>query len=115
MISLKIKQKRIGPVTGHHPWVFSYAFVSIPGGLSPGGPVKPVSEKSDFLAIGYFSSYSQITVRIWGYNKDENVDEKFFIRRIEKAYRLITISCPALLLINMLIILLSSFIQKVFS
>ncbi|MCX5815648.1 MAG: class I SAM-dependent rRNA methyltransferase [Proteobacteria bacterium] len=88
MISLKIKQKRIGPVVGHHPWVFSQAFVSIPEGLSPGKPVKLVSENGGFLATGYFSSYSQITVRIWGYDENEVVDEQFFVRRIENAYRL---------------------------
>lgn len=88
MIQLRIKQKRIGPVAGHHPWVFSQAFVSIPEGLRPGKPVKLVSENDGFLATGYFSSYSQITVRIWGYDENEVVDEQFFVRRIEKAYRL---------------------------
>jgi len=88
MIQLKIKQKRIGPVVGHHPWVFSQAFVSIPEGLRPGKPVKLVSENDGFLATGYFSSYSQITVRIWGYDENEVVDEQFFVRRIENAYRL---------------------------
>ena len=88
MISLKIKQKRIGPVVGRHPWVFSQAFVSIPEGLSPGKPVKLVSENGGFLAAGYFSSYSQITVRIWGYDDNEDVNEQFFVRRIENAYQL---------------------------
>lgn len=88
IIQLKIKQKRIGPVAGHHPWVFSRAFVSIPEGLSPGKPIKLVSENGAFLATGYFSSYSQITVRIWGYDENEVVDEQFFVRRIENAYGL---------------------------
>jgi len=88
MISLKVKQKRIGPVIGRHPWVFSQAFVSIPDGLSHGEPVKLISEKGEFLAYGYFGSYAQITVRIWGYEEDEVLDEKFFIRRIENAHRL---------------------------
>jgi 23S rRNA (cytosine1962-C5)-methyltransferase len=88
MIQLKIKQKRIGPIKGYHPWVFSQAFCTIPEGLKPGDPVRLISEKGDFLAAGYFSSYSQITVRIWGYNEDENVDEEFFARRVKKAYRI---------------------------
>jgi len=88
MIQLKIKQKRIGPIKGYHPWVFSQAFCSIPDGLMPGDPVRLMSEKGEFLAAGYFGSYSQITVRIWGYNENENVDEKFFARRVNKAYRI---------------------------
>jgi 23S rRNA (cytosine1962-C5)-methyltransferase len=86
MINLTIKQNRTGPITGFHPWVFSQALVNIPDGIPSGEPVHLRSEKGEFLAAGYFSSYSQIAVRVWGYDKDETVDEIFFARRIEKAY-----------------------------
>jgi 23S rRNA (cytosine1962-C5)-methyltransferase len=88
MIPLTIRQNRIGPLFGRHPWAFSQAFVRIPEGLKPGQPVKLLSEKGDFLALGYFNSYSQITVRIWGYEKDEEVDRRFFARRIEQAFQI---------------------------
>jgi 23S rRNA (cytosine1962-C5)-methyltransferase len=71
---------------GFHPWVFSQAFVKIPDGISSGEPVHLKNERGEFLAAGYFNSYSQITVRIWGYDEDESVDGAFFARRIEKAY-----------------------------
>jgi len=87
MLTLTIKQERTGPIAGCHPWVFSGAFKSIPDGIRPGEQVRLMSEKGDFLAFGYFNSYSQITVRIWGYDKNEEVDDGFFIRRIEKAFR----------------------------
>jgi 23S rRNA (cytosine1962-C5)-methyltransferase len=86
MITLTVKQNRTGPITGFHPWVFSQALVRIPDGIPSGEPVHLRSEKGEFLAVGYFSSYSQIAVRIWGYDKDEIIDEAFFVRRIEKAY-----------------------------
>ncbi len=86
MARLTVRQNRIGPLIGRHPWVFSQAFVSIPDGLSPGEPVELVSERGDFLALGYFNSYSQIAVRIWGFEKSEEVDERFFARRVERAY-----------------------------
>ena len=86
MITLKVKQKRVGPVVGCHPWVFSQAFLSIPDGIQSGEPVVIRSEDGKFLALGYFSSYSQIAVRLWGYDESERVDEEFFVRRIEKAY-----------------------------
>ena len=88
MITLKVKQKRVGPVVGCHPWVFSQAFFSIPDGIQLGEPVQLRSEDNSFLAYGYFSSYSQIAVRLWGYDEAEKVDEGFFVRRIEKAYTL---------------------------
>jgi len=86
MIELTVKQNRIGPITGFHPWVFSQALVKIPDGIPSGEPVHLKNERGEFLAAGYFNSYSQIAVRIWGYDKDESVDEAFFARRIEKAY-----------------------------
>jgi 23S rRNA (cytosine1962-C5)-methyltransferase len=87
MVNLTVRQNRIGPLYGRHPWAFSQAFISIPEGLSPGQPVELVSERGDFLAFGYFNSYSQISVRVWGFERGEEVDERFFVRRIEEAYR----------------------------
>ena len=88
MLSLTIKQSRLGPVAGGHPWVFSLAFKSLPDQIPAGTPIRLVSESGDFLALGYFSSYSQITVRVWGRELDEEVDGQFFVRRVERAYRL---------------------------
>ncbi len=88
MITLTIKKNRIGPVLGRHPWIFSQALANIPDGIPPGKPVKLVSETGEFLASGYFSSYSQIAVRIWSYEKDETVNGPFFTRRIERAWHI---------------------------
>jgi 23S rRNA (cytosine1962-C5)-methyltransferase len=88
MLTLTVKQKRLGPVLGGHPWVFSQGFVNIPEGLNPGEPVRLVKENNDFLALGYFSSYSQITVRVWGYDEAEKIDHRFFAKRIGAAYSL---------------------------
>ena len=88
MIALTIKKNRIGPVLGRHPWVFSQALTKIPDGLPPGEPVRLFSETGEFLASGYFNSYSQIAVRVWGYEKDETIDASFFARRVERAYRI---------------------------
>jgi 23S rRNA (cytosine1962-C5)-methyltransferase len=88
MTKLTVKQERTGPIAGYHPWAFSGAFESIPEDLQAGEPVKLFSKKGDYLASGYFNSYSQITVRIWGHNKDEEVGEHFFLKRIENAHQI---------------------------
>ena len=69
-----------------HPWVFSGALESIPEDLKSGTPVKLTDDRGAFLASGYFSSYSQIAVRIWGYDEHEKIDKNFFLKRIRSAY-----------------------------
>jgi 23S rRNA (cytosine1962-C5)-methyltransferase len=86
VVTLTVKQKRIGPIAGYHPWVFSRALIRIPDGIQPGEPVRLESENGLFLASGYFNSYSQITVRLWGYDETEEINEGFFARRIKRAY-----------------------------
>jgi 23S rRNA (cytosine1962-C5)-methyltransferase len=88
MLILTVLQKRIGPIKAFHPWVFSRALAHIPDEIRPGEPIRLVSEKGDFLANGYFNSYSQIAVRIWGYDKSEEIDGDFFFKRIEGACNL---------------------------
>jgi 23S rRNA (cytosine1962-C5)-methyltransferase len=88
MITLIVKKERVGPVRGRHPWVFSGALKNIPEGLTSGEPVVLQDDQGNFLASGFFNSYSQIAVRIWSWHKDEMVDEKFFENRIKRAYEL---------------------------
>lgn len=88
IISLIVNQDRTGPIKGLHPWAFSRAIKKIPDGLRPGQPVKLYDEHNVFLAHGYFNSYSQITIRIWGYDEQEDIDDGFFKRRIDRAYKI---------------------------
>jgi len=85
MITLKIKKQKTGPVINRHPWVFSQALENIPDNLKPGTHVKLINESGVFLANSYFNSYSQIALRIWGYDENEKIDKDFFIKRIKRA------------------------------
>ncbi len=85
MVTLEIKKNRKGPVLGFHPWVFSKAIKDIPEGMPAGEPVRLVDPEGKYLASGYFNSYSQIAVRIWGYRDGEPVDMGFFRQRFERA------------------------------
>lgn len=88
MITLTVHNKRIGPIRGRHPWVFSGALKFIPEGLAGGTPVELADEAGNYLASGYFNSYSQIAVRLWGFEKGEEVNEAFFVKRIKRAFAL---------------------------
>ena len=85
---LTILSARRGPVLGRHPWVFSGAFKKIPDGIKTGTPVRLVDEANNFLANGYFNSYSQIAVRLWSWTDGEEINEDFFVRRLKSAYDL---------------------------
>ncbi|MFA6490489.1 MAG: class I SAM-dependent rRNA methyltransferase [Candidatus Magasanikbacteria bacterium] len=87
MITLIVQSKRIGPIRGRHPWVFSGALKQIPEGVAGGEPVELTDEAGHFLAAGYFNSYSQIAVRLWSWEPEE-VDHKFFEKRIKNALAL---------------------------
>lgn len=88
MLQLTIKKERVGPVRGRHPWVFSGAIQQIPDGIESGTSIQLVDPQGQFLASGYFNSYSQIAVRVWSWNSKEEVDDDFFVRRIKQAYEL---------------------------
>ncbi len=88
MTTLTVHNKRIGPIRGRHPWVFSGAIKVIPEGLVGGTPIELVDEAGNYLASGYFNSYSQIAVRLWGYEKGEEVNAAFFEKRIKRAFEL---------------------------
>lgn len=85
MLKLIVRNERSGPVRGFHPWVFSKALASLPEGIAPGEPVILHDQSGNFLASGYFNSYGQITVRLWGQEEDEEVGMDFFARRIARA------------------------------
>ncbi len=85
MIKLTINTKRLGPVLARHPWIFSGALKNLPQGLDCGMPVAIFDESDKFIGQGYFNSYSQIAVRLWGFDEAEVVDQKFFDNRIKNA------------------------------
>ncbi len=86
MTKLTVQKQRVGPILGRHPWVFSGALKAVPEGLKSGDVVVLVNEEGGFLAQGYFNSYSQIAVRLWSWDEQEVVDDKFFEKRISQAH-----------------------------
>jgi 23S rRNA (cytosine1962-C5)-methyltransferase len=88
MLDLEIQKNRIGPIKGRHPWVFSGAIKKIPDGLKSGQEVRLIDEQGNFLAYGYFNSYSQIAVRLWSWDASEIINQDFFEKRIRSAYEI---------------------------
>lgn len=79
----KGKQKR---VESGHPWVYQNEVYEIVGEYSPGDIVDVYNAKDKFIGRGYINPKSQILVRIMTREKEEQIDEDFFRRRIRDAW-----------------------------
>lgn len=77
------KQKR---VESGHPWVYNNEVQQIEGDYSPGDIVEVYNFKNKFIGKGYINPKSQILVRIMTRDKDEEINENFFRKRIQDAW-----------------------------
>ncbi len=77
-----------------HPWVFNnevdlpksgYA-AGIYGNVQPGDIVDVQTPDDKFIGRGYFNDKSQILVRILTRDKNETIDEPFFLNRLQQAW-----------------------------
>jgi 23S rRNA (cytosine1962-C5)-methyltransferase len=88
-----MKRVRLGPgressLQRRHPWIFSGAIQSVEGSPTSGETVDVVSSSGEWLARGAWSPQSQIRVRVWTFDPDENIDAGFFRARLQRALRL---------------------------
>lgn len=88
MINLIVQNNRVAPILGRHPWLFSRGVLNLPDGIESGTPVKLFDQNQRFLAQGYFNSYSQIAVRVWSYDENEEINAAFFEKRTTAAFAL---------------------------
>ena len=68
-----------------HPWIFSKAIKQTTGKLRSGDTVDIYSADGEWLAKGAWSPKSQIQVRVWSFEKQDVIDNGFFLRRLESA------------------------------
>ncbi len=73
------------PVLAHHPWIFSGAIARVEN-AGDGDTVDVVDAAGTFAARGYYNSHSQIAVRVWTWERDEEIDRAFLRRRLERAF-----------------------------
>lgn len=73
-------------VESGHPWVYSNEIERIDGEFEPGDIVEVYNFKERFIGKGYINPKSQITVRIMTRDRNEEINEELFRRRIQAAY-----------------------------
>ncbi|HGW6116951.1 23S rRNA (cytosine(1962)-C(5))-methyltransferase RlmI [Serratia marcescens] len=68
-----------------HPWVFSGAVQRVEGKAHSGETIDILDSQGKWLARGAYSPESQIRARVWTFQKDEEINIDFFIRRLQQA------------------------------
>jgi len=82
-IYLKVSREK--SLLRKHPWIFSQAINKIKGKPMLGDTVDIYDHKEKWLARGAYSPESQISVRVWTFNENEEVDSEFFRKKLLSA------------------------------
>ncbi|MEO5366542.1 MAG: class I SAM-dependent methyltransferase [Magnetococcus sp. WYHC-3] len=85
MNEVLLKPGREASLRRRHPWVFSGAIAQVRGQPLPGETVMVRDHSGQPLGRGAWSGNSQIRVRMWTHQPDEEVDPAFFRRRLQAA------------------------------
>jgi len=71
-----------------HPWIFSGAVRSLKGHPEAGDTVAVRNLDGQWLAWGAYSPHSQIRVRVWSFDEQDEIGPRFFRGRLESAVAL---------------------------
>ena len=83
-----ILNKRIGHrVLNGHPWIFGNEVKELNGQPNPGDIVDVFYHDGKFVGKGYYNPNSQIQVRLLTRNKNEGINDAFFLHKVEEAWK----------------------------
>jgi len=85
MAAIILKQGREKSIRNRHPWIFSGAIASVEGSPQSGETVSIRTHDGRGCGRGAFSPRSQIAVRIWTFDPQEEIAAPFFRNRLVKA------------------------------
>ncbi len=71
-----------------HPWLFSGAFLDLPREAPAGSVVDVTTHDGQWLARGHLNSANSLAFRALTRERDEAIDEAFYVRRIQRAQAL---------------------------
>lgn len=84
---IKLKKGKDESLKRFHPWVFSGAIDRMPDDLEEGETVEVVSHEGSTLGVGHYQVGS-IAVRMLSETAGDAIDEAFYAKRIEGAWKL---------------------------
>ena len=86
MPSLTLRRKIAPRIALGHPWIFANEVDKLPEGLEGGEIVDVHYHDGKFAGRGYVNPKSQIVARLLTRNKNEEINDQFFLNRIREAW-----------------------------
>jgi 23S rRNA (cytosine1962-C5)-methyltransferase len=81
-------RKKIAPrIAAGHPWVFANEVERVEGTPEPGSIVAVYYGDGKWAGTGYFNAQSQIMVRLLSREKAEEINDAFFLKKLENCWR----------------------------
>ncbi|MCI0340681.1 MAG: class I SAM-dependent rRNA methyltransferase [Planctomycetales bacterium] len=85
MATVVLRKGKVKPAWLRHPWVYAASVAKIRGDPKPGDLVEVEDPNGEFIGRGYYNPRSTIAVRLLTWQPEEEVDSRFFRRRIAQA------------------------------
>jgi 23S rRNA (cytosine1962-C5)-methyltransferase len=86
MSKVYLKRKIAPRILNGHPWIFGNEVDKIDGEAEAGGIVEVYSWDKKFVGKGYINPQSQILVRLLTRDKQEEINENFFLNRLNQCW-----------------------------
>lgn len=87
MTKLTLNKKISQRVAAGHPWVFANEVNRVEGDAQAGAIVEIHTHDDKFMGRGYYNPKSQILARILTRNKNEEINEGFFLKKLSEAWK----------------------------
>lgn len=86
MTKVFLKKKIQNRVLLGHPWIFGNEVGQVEGEVNPGDIVDVFTHTGIFVGRGYINPQSQILVRLLTRDRSEQINDEFFLHRLQKAW-----------------------------
>lgn len=87
MAKIVLKRKIAARIANGHPWIFGNEVDSMSEGLEGGEIAEVFYHDGKFAGRGYVNPKSQIVARLLTRNKNEQINDAFFLSRIREAWQ----------------------------
>ena len=87
MLKVILNKKISNRVLNGHPWIFANEVNAVEGAACGGDIVEVLTHDKKFVGKGYFNPKSQIQVRLLTRSRQEEINESFFLHRLQQAWQ----------------------------